>query len=57
METNDLLTLEEDCIQLLQELIRIPSVNHGEGKGDEEEVAKFVVAKLAEVGILSLIHI
>jgi len=53
METNDLLTLEEDCIQLLQELIRIPSVNHGEGKGDEEEVAKFVVAKLAEVGIAS----
>jgi len=53
METNDLLALEEDCIQLLQELIRIPSVNHGEGKGDEEEVAKFVVAKLAEVGIAS----
>ena len=51
METSDLISLEDDCIQLLQELIRIPSVNYGEGKGDEEAVAKFVVAKLAEVGI------
>ena len=53
METADLISLEDDCIQLLQELIRIPSVNYGEGKGDEEAVAKFVVAKLAEVGIYS----
>lgn len=53
METNELLALEEDCIALLQELIRIPSVNHGEGKGDEEAVAKFVVSKLSEVGITS----
>ena len=51
MDQNQLLALEEDCIQLLQELIRIPSVNFGEGKGDEEAVARFVAAKLAEVGI------
>ena len=51
METNEIIALEEDCIQILQELIRIPSVNYGEGKGDEEAVARYVVAKLAEVGI------
>lgn len=53
METNEIIALEEDCIQILQELIRIPSVNYGEGKGDEEAVARYVVAKLAEVGIES----
>jgi len=51
MDTNQLTALEDDCIEILQELIRIPSVNYGEGKGDEEAVAKYVVAKLAEVGI------
>jgi len=53
METNELSALEADCIQILQDLIRIPSVNYGEGKGDEEAVAKYVVEKLAEVGIPS----
>ena len=48
-----LAALEADCIQILQELIQIPSVNHGEGKGDEEAVAAYVVSKLAEVGIES----
>lgn len=43
--------LEADVVTLLQELIRIPSVNHGEGRGDEEAVAHYVVKKLAEVGI------
>ena len=51
MTTTELSALEDDCIQILQELIRIPSVNYGEGKGDEEAVARYVVAKLAEVGI------
>ena len=45
--------LEADVVTLLQELIRIPSVNHGEGQGDEEAIAHYVVAKLAEVGIES----
>ncbi|MEJ0014617.1 MAG: M20/M25/M40 family metallo-hydrolase [Actinomycetota bacterium] len=49
----ELSALEDDCISILQELIRIPSVNYGEGKGDEEAAAKYVVAKLAEVGIES----
>ena len=43
--------LENDVISLCQELIRIPSVNFGEGKGDEAAVARFVVDKLQEVGI------
>ena len=53
LNDNQLTALEDDCIQILQELIRIPSVNHGERKGDEEAVAKYVVSKLAEVGIES----
>lgn len=43
--------LEDDVVTLCQELIRIPSVNYGEGKGDEKAAADFVAAKLAEVGI------
>ena len=53
MEKNELLATEADCLQILQEMIRIPSVNHGEGKGDEEAIAKYVAGKLAEVGIKS----
>ena len=43
--------LEEETIRLCQELIRIPSVNYGEGQGDEKEIANYVARKLAEVGI------
>ena len=49
----DLTLLEADCISICQEMIRIPSVNHGEGKGDERAIADYVAAKLAEVGIES----
>ncbi len=45
--------IEQETISLCQELIRIPSVNFGEGKGDEKAVAEYVVSKLAEVGIES----
>ena len=48
--------LEEDVVKLCQELIQIPSVNFGEGKGDEEAAAKYVVAKMKEVGIESKIY-
>jgi acetylornithine deacetylase/succinyl-diaminopimelate desuccinylase-like protein len=34
-------------------MIRIPSVNFGEGVGDERAIAAYVVAKLSEVGIES----
>jgi len=45
--------MEADVVVLLQELIRIPSVNYGDGKGDERAVAEYCAAKLAEVGIQS----
>lgn len=48
--------LERDVISLCQELIQIPSVNFGEGKGDEEAAANYVAAKLKEVGIESTIY-
>ena len=46
-------SIEEDSIRLLQEMIRIPSVNYGEGKGDEKAVAEYVAKQLNEVGIES----
>ena len=45
--------LEADVVSLCQGLIQIPSVNYGEGKGDEKAAAEFVAAKLSEVGIAS----
>jgi acetylornithine deacetylase/succinyl-diaminopimelate desuccinylase-like protein len=45
--------LELETIRICQELIRIPSVNFGEGKGDEKDVAAHVVKLLSEVGIVS----
>ena len=48
--------LEADVVTLCQELIRIPSVNFGEGKGDEKAAADYVVSKLSEVGIASKIY-
>ena len=58
MELNDAQRqeLENDVVTLCQELIRIPSVNYGEGKGDERAVAEYVAAKLAEVGIASKLY-
>ena len=48
--------LERDVVTLCQELIQIPSVNFGEGKGDEEAAAAYVAAKLNEVGIATKIY-
>ena len=56
MDAKELLTVEEDCIALLQEMIRIPSVNYGEGKGNEAAMATFVAEKLSEVGITSTFY-
>ena len=52
----DLTSVEDDAIKICQELIRIPSVNFGEGKGDESVVAAYIVKSLAEVGIESKIY-
>lgn len=48
--------LEADVIEICQELIKIPSVNYGDGRGDEAEVADYVKRKLNEVGISADIY-
>jgi acetylornithine deacetylase/succinyl-diaminopimelate desuccinylase-like protein len=48
--------LEKEAVRICQELIRIPSVNFGDGKGDEKAIAEYVSASLAEVGIASKIY-
>lgn len=47
------MSLESEVVKICQDLIRIPSVNFGEGRGDEKAVAEYIVASLAEVGIAS----
>ena len=53
LSNEQIIELENETITLCQEMIRIPSVNHGEGKGDEKAMAEYVASKLAEVGIKS----
>ena len=48
--------LHSDAISICQSLIRIPSVNYGDGKGDEAAVAAKVVHLLSEAGIDSKIY-
>lgn len=48
--------ITDEAIKICQDLIRIPSVNYGEGKGDERAVAEYIVSSLAEVGITSKIY-
>ena len=50
------MALEDEVVKICQDLIRIPSVNFGEGKGDEKAVAEYVVSSLAEVGIAATIY-
>ena len=52
----DRTAVEDDAIKICQELIRIPSVNFGEGRGDESAVAAYIVKSLAEVGIDAKIY-
>ena len=49
-------SIEDEAVSICQDLIRIPSVNYGEGKGDEKAVADYVVKSLAEVGITATIY-
>jgi acetylornithine deacetylase/succinyl-diaminopimelate desuccinylase-like protein len=53
LSADQIIELESETITLCQEMIRIPSVNYGEGRGDEKAMAEYVAAKLAEVGIKS----
>jgi len=48
--------LESEAVSICQDLIRIPSVNFGEGRGDERAVAEYVVASLTEAGIDATIY-
>ena len=48
--------LVDETIRICRELIQIPSVNYGDGKGNEKEVADHVVQLLKEVGIESRIY-
>jgi len=48
--------LQSEAIFICQTLIQIPSVNYGDGKGDEAAVAAKVVELLDEVGIESKIY-
>ena len=51
LSSSQIAKLESEVLRICQELIRIPSVNYGEGKGDEREVATYVAGLLSEVGI------
>jgi len=48
--------LQAEAISICQDLIRIPSVNFGDGKGDESAVAAKVVELLKEAGIDAKIY-
>ena len=48
--------LEDEVVSICQDLIRIPSVNFGEGNGDEKAVAEYIVSSLQEVGISAQIY-
>ena len=49
-------SIEDEAVSICQDLIRIPSVNYGEGKGDEKAVAEYVVKSLSEAGITATIY-
>jgi len=53
LSADQIIELENETITLCQEMIRIPSVNYGEGRGDEKAMAEYVASKLAEIGIKS----
>jgi acetylornithine deacetylase/succinyl-diaminopimelate desuccinylase-like protein len=41
----------DEAVDICRDLLRIPSVNRGNGDGDERAAAEYVAAALAEVGI------
>ena len=51
LTAQQIIELENETILFCQEMIQIPSVNHGEGRGDERAIAAYVAGKLIEVGI------
>lgn len=51
--SDDINFLESETLRICQELIRFPSVNYGDGKGDEAAIAEYVSGLLSEVGIVN----
>ncbi len=51
MRQTDYAELGAEAVRLCQELIRIPSVNHGGGKGDELAAAQYVAEYLKSCGL------
>jgi acetylornithine deacetylase/succinyl-diaminopimelate desuccinylase-like protein len=51
LTAEQIVELENETILFCQEMIQIPSVNNGEGRGDEKAIAEYVAGKLTEVGI------
>ena len=56
MSTSTSMEIIDETIRICRELIQIPSVNYGDGNGDEKEVAEHVVKLLHEVGIESTVY-
>jgi acetylornithine deacetylase/succinyl-diaminopimelate desuccinylase-like protein len=56
MTMNSAPDIESEVVSICRDLIRIPSVNYGEGKGDERACAQYVVDSLKEVGIEAKIY-
>ena len=48
--------IESEVVSICRDLIRIPSVNYGDGIGDEKACAQYVVDSLNEVGIAAKIY-
>jgi acetylornithine deacetylase/succinyl-diaminopimelate desuccinylase-like protein len=46
----------DETIRICRELIQIPSINYGDGNGNEKEVAEHVVKLLEEVGIKTTVY-
>ena len=52
----DRANLLQETVRICQEMIRIPSVNFGDGNGDEKAISDYVVKSLEEVGIESQVY-
>ena len=51
MPSRDYEQLENEAVSICQKLIQIPSVNFGEGNGNEKEIALYVSDFLTRIGI------
>jgi acetylornithine deacetylase/succinyl-diaminopimelate desuccinylase-like protein len=56
MTMNSAPDIESEVVSICRDLIRIPSVNYGEGKGDEKACAQYVVDSLHEAGIAATVY-